>query len=436
MVDELPIAIIGAGPVGLVAAAHLAARDLPFVVLEVGPEAGHAVRQWGHVRLFSPWRWLVDRRAGRLLADAGWQAPDGDALPCGDELVDRWLAPLAAHSKLAPSLRLNAQVIAVGRKDLDKTRTAGRERQPFALHLATDEVIQARAVIDASGTWLRPNPMGAGGYPLPGEVVHRTRIATGIPDVLGSARARYAGRRTLVVGSGHSATNAVLDLLRLQTDAPATRVSWAMRRETLAGVFGGGEADALPARAALGTRAREVIAARRVELLAPFRIREVTAGGGALLVAGELGGHAFAHATDEVVVATGFRPDLEMLREIRLDLDPWLEAPRALAPLIDPNVHSCGTVPAHGARELAHPEPGFFIVGMKSYGRAPTFLLATGYEQVRSVTAALAGDAAASASVELDLPETGVCGGAGDGACCGDPPPVGTAACCGRQAEA
>jgi len=112
---------------------------------------------------------------------------------------------------------------------------------------------------------------------------------------------------------------------------------------------------------------------------------------------------------DEIVVATGFRPDLDMLRELRLGLDPWLEAPVGLAPLIDPNLHSCGTVRPHGARELSHPETDFYIAGMKAYGRAPTFLLATGHEQVRSIAAELAGDREAAARVELSLPETGVC---------------------------
>ena len=127
------------------------------------------------------------------------------------------------------------------------------------------------------------------------------------------------------------------------------------------------------------------------------------------------------HVTDVVVNATGFRPDLGMLREIRLELDDIVEAPRRLAPLIDPNVHSCGTVAPHGFRELTHPETGFFLVGMKSYGRAPTFLLATGYEQVRSVTAWLAGDVDAASNVELVLPATGVCStdaGGGAGGCC------------------
>ena len=112
---------------------------------------------------------------------------------------------------------------------------------------------------------------------------------------------------------------------------------------------------------------------------------------------------------DVVVGATGFRPDLDMLREVRLHLDPALEAPAGLAPLIDPNFHSCGTVPPHGAALLSHPDEGFYLVGMKSYGRAPTFLLATGYEQVRSIAAALAGDQEAADRVELQLPETGAC---------------------------
>ena len=142
---------------------------------------------------------------------------------------------------------------------------------------------------------------------------------------------------------------------------------------------------------------------------------------------------------DQVIVCTGFRPDLEMLREVRLSLDPWLECPTALGPLIDPNEHSCGTVRPHGARELTHPETDFYVVGMKSYGRAPTFLLATGYEQARSVVAMLAGDVAAAERVELVLPETGVCStdlAAAAGGCCGGPAPEEANACCVDDAVA
>ena len=144
---------------------------------------------------------------------------------------------------------------------------------------------------------------------------------------------------------------------------------------------------------------------------------------------------------DRIVVATGFRPDLSFLGELRIALDPAVEAPPALAPLIDPNLHSCGTVPPHGIAELSHPEPGFTIVGSKSYGRAPTFLMATGYEQVRSVVADIAGDHEAARDVRLVLPETGVCNSdplpqAAASGCCGGPAPAGVDACCVKDADA
>ena len=137
-----------------------------------------------------------------------------------------------------------------------------------------------------------------------------------------------------------------------------------------------------------------------------------------------------------MVPCTGFRPDLDILRELRLNLDPAVEAPVELGPLIDPEFHSCGTVPPHGAALLAHPDKDFYIVGMKSYGRAPTFLLATGYEQVRSVAAALAGDREAADTVQLELPETGVCSSDAGTSC--DVPAaaavgVRSPACCARS---
>jgi hypothetical protein len=141
---------------------------------------------------------------------------------------------------------------------------------------------------------------------------------------------------------------------------------------------------------------------------------------------------------DEIIAATGFRPDLNLLSELRLALDPAVESPTALAPLIDPNLHSCGSVPPHGAVELRHPEPDLYIVGMKSYGRAPTFLMLTGYEQVRSVAAAIAGDWEAARDVQLVLPETGVCSTSSltdrGVACCSaatDAPSDLAASCCG-----
>jgi hypothetical protein len=280
------------------------------------------------------------------------------------------------------------------------------------LHVETSagiEPVEAAAVIDCSGTWASPNPAGAHGLPAPGEAANADRIAYGIPDVLGPERATYAGATTLVVGAGHLAMNAVLDLVELARAVPGTRVLWAFRQPLGAVNFGGGARDALARRGELGARAQALVEAGAVTALAPFLIDRISAEGGTLAISGRQGERTTTIRADRMIVAAGFRPDLSFLREVRLALDPAVEATPALAPLIDPNLHSCGTVRPHGEAEPRHPEAGFYIVGMKSYGRAPTFLLATGHEQVRSVAAALAGDWAAAREVRLELPETGVC---------------------------
>lgn len=410
--DGLPVAVIGAGPVGLAAAARLVQRGLPAVVLEAGPGPGTSVREWGHVRLFSPWELCLDPVATAMLEEAGWDPPPSDGLPTGTELVERYLEPLSELAALRGSIRYGHRVTDVTRAGLDRLKgTDDRGRVPFLLRWQGDGAtghLRARAVIDASGTWTRPRPLGEHGLPAQGEEEAGDRIRYGIPDVLGEDRAEYAGRRTAVVGAGHSAANTLLDLVRLGRDVPGTEPVWVLRGGRPDRVFrreADGD-DALEARGALERRLRELVEAGRIEMVTGFGTRAVERrDGGVALV--DADGRRLA--ADRVVGVTGFRPDLEMLRELRLDLDPLTEAPRALGPLIDPNVHDCGTVPPHGAEELGHPEPGLYVVGMKSYGRAPTFLLPTGYEQVRSVVAALAGDAGAARRVELELPGTGVC---------------------------
>jgi len=438
MTQQLPVAVIGAGPVGLAAAAHLVRYRQPFVVFEAGGEPGSAIRQWGHVATFSPWRYMVDGAARELLQQTRWQAPDDEAVPTGHELVDQFVRPLAEHPSIAPHLRLNSRVVSIGRKDFDKVRTKGRDQQPFEIRLASGEIVEARAVIDASGTWRQPNPAGSGGVAVPGERELADRMAYGIPDVTGRDRHDYASKRVLVVGSGHSAFNVILDLMSLSETAPGTDIVWVMRKENLDTVWGGGSADALSARGELGQRARRAVESGRLRVITPFRIRAIESSGSQLNVRGVIRDEAADVVVDRVIVCTGFRPDLEMLKEVRLSIDPWLECTTALGPLIDPNEHSCGTVRPHGARELAHAEKDFYVVGMKSYGRAPTFLLATGYEQARSVVAMLAGDVAAAERVELVLPETGVCNtiplvGVSAG-CCGGPAEAD--ACCVADADA
>jgi thioredoxin reductase len=428
VVDELPVVVIGAGPVGLAAAAHLHERGISFTLLEAGETAGAAVRQWGHVRVFSPWRYNIDPAARRLLDEAGWVAPAEDALPTGAELAAEYLQPLAELPQLKPHLRYGARVEAISRLGLDRLRTAGREQTPFLVRLADGDELLARAIIDASGTWGTPNVLGASGLPARGEVAAAAFLEHALPDVLGADRPRFAGRHTLVVGAGHSAANTLLSLAELTAVAPGTEVTWAIRSASPARTYGGGDADALPARGALGSRLREHVDAGRIRLLTGFSVHALTPTGGRVaVVVRHADGGQESVTVDRIVAATGFRPDHSIASELRLDLDPVMGATRALAPLIDPNEHSCGTVPPHGVDELAHPEAGYYAVGMKSYGRAPTFLMATGYEQVRSVVAALAGDWEAARDVQLDLPETGVCNSNpaestnGD-SCCGPAP--------------
>jgi hypothetical protein len=205
---------------------------------------------------------------------------------------------------------------------------------------------------------------------------------------------------------------------------------WSVRSPTLTRVFGGGDADALPARGQLGSALKALRDDGKLEFVSGLRIQAIRREGASLTVEGLGPDRQTLQLTgiDEIVCATGQRPDLGITSELRLKLDPWLESAEALGPLIDPNQHSCGTVRPHGHRELSHPEPAFYTLGVKSYGRAPTFLMATGFEQARSVVAAIAGDLAAADRIELDLPETGVCS-------VGEGPAVDTgAACCGSTA--
>ena len=409
MMSECPVAIIGGGPIGLAALAHLLERGEKAILFEAGETVGASVRDWGHVRMFSPWEFNVDSASVRLLKQHGWVMPPEHELPTGADLYQRYLRPLAELPEVRGCIQTAAKVIAVSRRHIDKMKDQGREEAPFQLHLAygqgNEAVVEARAVIDASGAWRKPNPMGANGLPAIGERRLKRRIVYGIPDVKNDSR--YVGRRVMVIGSGHSAINALLDLIDMKVGA--AQIVWAMRGRNLHKVYGGGENDALPARGQLGRRIQAAVAAGQVEIAAPFRIARVEEAAGTLQVHGEMNGAAHSIAADEIIVCTGARPALDMLGELRLDLDPAVESSRALAPLIDPNIHSCGTVRPHGEAELRQPEKDFYIVGMKSYGRAPTFLLATGYEQARSVTAALAGDWSAARDLRLNLPETGVC---------------------------
>lgn len=426
-----PVAVIGAGPIGLAAAAELVGRGQEVVILEQGARAAAGVRTWGHVRLFSPWAELTSPAAVALLQRTGWGAPDPTRYPTGEEWAERYLDPLA--TALGDRVRTGTTVVGVSKAGRDLLVDSGRDEQPFVLHVRTADGsvgrMTARAVIDASGTLSRPNPLGAEGYPATGEEDHaaeHTAYAIPRPDDL----ERYAGRSTAVVGSGASALTALISLTSDPLHTPTSRVVWVLRRGSAGKAFGGGEADQLPARGALGTQVRAAVADGRIEVVTGFRTTAVEARTDGRVALLSTDGRA-VEGLEEVVCVTGFRPDLSFLSEVRLDLDSRLQAPCRLAPEIDPNVHSCGSVRPHGHDVLEQPDRGLYLAGMKAYGRAPSFLALTGYEQVRSIAAALAGDLAAAGAVELTLPDTGVCGGAGT-----FEEPDGTGGCCGAPSSA
>lgn len=434
-----PLVIIGAGPIGLAAAANAVERGMDFTVLEAGADAGAAIGEWAHVRLFSSWSELIDPAARRLLDAAGtWTAPDDGAYPTGGEWREAYLQPLAdlLNATAGGAVRYNSRVVGVGRAGRDLLVDSGREADEFAVHvagLAGRERLLASAVVDASGTWTQPNPLGADGYPALGETENAQRITYGIPDFSDPAvAARYAGKHVAVAGKGASAQGVLVGLARLAKQDAATRVTWLLRRPSVGDAFGGGDNDQLEQRGKLGQDARAAATSGLVTNVTQFRTESVVAQADGRLTVGSVNGQRVTDV-DEVIVVTGFRPDFGFLSEVRLDLDPALGSARILADQIHPDHHSCGDVAPHGYKELAQPESGLFLVGMKSYGRAPSFLAMTGFEQVRSVVAALDGDFEAAGRVDLVLPESGVCNGAG---AFDDPDDVATVggSCCGTSA--
>ena len=403
-----PVAVIGAGPVGLAAAAHLVQRGLPVVIFEAGDGVAANLDSYRHVRLFSPWRYNVDRAARALLADAGWQAPEDDSLPTAGDLVDQYLAPLARTPRSHRMFTFGRASSRSRAPASTRSRTAGRERcagscctcrRPGRARRARQRCDRRVRHLVAAQPARRARSSSARAKSR-----HESASPTACPTCWAADRARYAGRKVLVVGAGHSAAGNLLALAALAEQAPGTRIAWAVRGKDLRRLFGGGENDGLPARGELGTRLRELVGRGRLEVHHGFGIARDSAARQGPADRRRRRGAGAIDGIDEIVAATGARPDLALARELRLRFDPWLESTDALAPLIDPNVHSCGTVRPHGHRELAHPEPGFYAIGAKSYGRAPNFLMATGYEQARSVVAALAGDMRAADDVQLELP--------------------------------
>ena len=398
------LAVIGAGPIGLEAASAALDRGFDVHVFERG-EVGDHLLAWGHVQLFTPWRMGMGPSGRARLERQGWTAPDPESLPTGSELVSRYLAPLAALPEMRDRIHTHAQILHVSRRGCLKGDSVGAEARrefPFRL-LARDpggreSFLHAFSVIDASGIYGQPNWAGDGGIPARGELYLAPQMSYHVDDVRDLRRLRHAGKRTLVIGGGASAATVAADLLALAREVPETSVAWATRRPA-AELYLPIENDALPARAALHQNARRLLAA----------------GDPALTHVGDVvvDGFEFNSAThryrvalrkiddsgvrteevDAVIVNTGFGPDNSLYRELQVHECYASRGPMKLAAaLLKSNAGDCLDVPAFGADVLASPEPDFYILGNKSYGRNPNFLLETGYRQVSDVIEKLARD--------------------------------------------
>jgi thioredoxin reductase len=378
------IAIIGAGPVGLEAALTAIERGYEVTVYERGSIAD-AVRQWGHVRMFSPFEMNASERTMARLRARGVALPRADALLTGAEFQAKYLEPLALTMRA--HIHEDCAVLAVGRERMlkgDHIHDPVRAGSRFRL-LVGERIEVADIILDCSGTFFQPNKLGGGGIPAPGESSCSARIHYGLPDLKDGGQERFANKRVLVVGAGHSAATSICDIAELKATAPQTEIVWLIRRDRKIPCEEIPN-DRLAERAALIAKANHLVAQKQATLISGSSIESIAPRNGALLVS--LGG-AEENRTlkvDEIIAATGFRPDLALTRELQVQTCWATEGTYPLAAsLLGEAGVDCLQTPAFGVEMLRHPEPDFFTLGMKSYGRSSNFLLRTGYQQVATV---------------------------------------------------
>jgi thioredoxin reductase len=376
--------VIGAGPIGLAAALGGVQRGWDTTVLEA-KEVGASMLRWGATRFFSP---LEMNLAPCFREQLRAALPLAEAILTGTEFVESVLKPVANCPMLTGVIRTRHRVVAVGRSGLTRSDYSGhpiRAERPLRLLVETgsgEQIFEADAVIDASGVYGHPTALGSGGVPAPGERAFGADFTRDL-GTLHQRLPRFEGKRILLVGHGHSAAHAVLQLASVASKAPATHVTWATRSMNLRPCTEVAS-DPLPERQSVVAEANRLAqrppswlkVERRASIEAIARHPDQCYGV-------ELGRGRTA-VVDEIVALTGYRPDLSFLSELPLEIAPSTEGTARLTAALA-NVTDCLSVPTLSPRDLESGEPGFHFAGAKSYGRARTFLLQTGYAQLETI---------------------------------------------------
>jgi len=385
------VAILGAGPIGLEAGLAAAEHGLDFTVYDAAPAVGGHVRSWGHVQTFTPWAMNVSPRAQRALQAAGREVPDGDALPTGAELADQLLDPLASLPVLSGRIETAARVLAVSRDGLLKHEEIGsgrRREHAFRVLVeradGSEDNVRADVVIDATGTYGNPNRLGDGGIDAIGERAFDGRIERFLPP-LNRDRQAWAGQRILLTGAGHSAQTAARELAEFARQAPGTEVVWAVR--SARPDWGAVDSDPLPARARLNASASELAAGASPAIsVRTACVTEALRGRDGAMAITLRNGSAEEVVVDRVLALNGGVGDAGIYRQLQVHECYATSGPMKLAAaLLSESGGDCLAQVAHGPETLVNPEPDFFILGAKSYGRNSQFLLRIGWQQVDDV---------------------------------------------------